>query len=475
MRTTLTVSADTVEAMTARAVKYASAKAIKVKLTGELDLDLARVRSIRAARPDVWLGVDANQGYSIGELPALVRGLCEHRVLLLEQPLPRGREADLQGFDSLIPIAADESILSLEELPRAVGRFDVVNIKLDKCGGLTEGLMMAEEARRLGLEVMVGTMIGTSLATAPAFILAQQCSIVDLDGPTFLVKDRSPSVVYRDGDLFAGDDVWGARGRRRRMTSEKTWFGHPRGLTVLFLTNMWEQFSYYGMRALLVYYMTKQLLLAQGTSSLIYGIYTACAYFTPLIGGIIADRVLGKKRAIIIGGSVMALGHFMMTQSSRCSTWRWRPSRSAMACSCPACRARFGDLYQPGDPRAGRAYNVYYVGVNIGGFLAPLVCGTLGEDFRLALGLRRRGRRHGDRPSVLSLGPTLSAGADAAAAHRATRRASRRHGARHAAAALRPGRGGHGVPQRVRADRQHGGAVGRHRRRQDGGSTSRSR
>jgi len=210
VRTTLTVSADTVEAMTARALKYAQAKAIKVKLTGELDLDLARVRSIRAARPDVWMGVDANQGYSLPQLPALIRGLCEQRVLLLEQPLPRGRESDLQDFDSLIPIAADESVLSLAELPRAVGRFDVVNIKLDKCGGLTEGLMMAEEARRLGLEVMVGTMIGTSLATAPAFILAQQCSIVDLDGPTFLVKDRSPAVTYRDGDLFAGDDVWGA-------------------------------------------------------------------------------------------------------------------------------------------------------------------------------------------------------------------------------------------------------------------------
>jgi len=210
VRTTLTVSADTVEAMTARALKYAQAKAIKVKLTGELDLDLARVRSIRAARPDVWMGVDANQGYALPKLPALIRGLCEQRVLLLEQPLPRGRESDLQGFDSLIPIAADESVLSLAELPRAVGRFDVVNIKLDKCGGLTEGLMMAEEARRLGLEVMVGTMIGTSLATAPAFILAQQCSIVDLDGPTFLVRDRSPAVTYRDGDLFAGDDVWGA-------------------------------------------------------------------------------------------------------------------------------------------------------------------------------------------------------------------------------------------------------------------------
>lgn len=210
VRTTFTVSADTVEAMTARALKYVGAKAIKVKLTGDLELDLARVRSIRAARPDVWLGADANQGYSIDKLSALVAGLFEKRVELLEQPLPRGREADLQGFESLIPIAADESVLSLEELPRAVGRFDVVNIKLDKCGGLTEGLMMAEEARRLGLEVMVGTMIGTSLATAPAFILAQHCALVDLDGPVFLTQDRSPSVTYRDGTLFAGDDVWGA-------------------------------------------------------------------------------------------------------------------------------------------------------------------------------------------------------------------------------------------------------------------------
>ena len=79
------------------------------------------------------------------------------------------------------------------------------------------------------------------------------------------------------------------------MTSEMTWFGHPRGLTVLFFTNMWEQFSYYGMRAILVYYMTKQLLLAQDTSSVIYGIYTGCAYFTPLVGGYIADRFLGKN------------------------------------------------------------------------------------------------------------------------------------------------------------------------------------
>jgi len=159
---------------------------------------------------------------------------------------------------------------------------------------------------------------------------------------------------------------------------ERTWFGQPRGLTVLFLTNMWEQFSYYGMRALLVYYMTKQLLIAQGSSSLIYGTYTACAYFTPIVGGVIADRFLGKRRAIIIGGSMMALGHFLMT---------FEPAfYAALAVIAlgnglflPSLPSQIDDLYEPGDPRVGWAYNVYYVGVNIGGFLAPLICGTLGE------------------------------------------------------------------------------------------------
>jgi POT family proton-dependent oligopeptide transporter len=162
--------------------------------------------------------------------------------------------------------------------------------------------------------------------------------------------------------------------------SEKTWFGHPRGLTVLFLTNMWEQFSFYGMRAILVYYMTKQLLLAQETSSLIYGLYTGCAYFTPLVGGFIADRFLGKKRAIIIGGSVMALGHFMMTQEPL-----FYMALATIAIGnglfLPSLPSQIGDLYQRGDPRAGRAYNVYYVGVNIGGVLAMIVCGILGETF----------------------------------------------------------------------------------------------
>jgi proton-dependent oligopeptide transporter, POT family len=162
------------------------------------------------------------------------------------------------------------------------------------------------------------------------------------------------------------------------MSQEQNWFGQPRGLTVLFLTNMWEQFSYFGMRALLVYYMTKQLLIGQAQSSFIYGTYTACAYFTPIVGGVIADRYLGKRKAVIIGASVMALGHFMMAFETL-----FYFALGAIALGnglfLPSLPSQVGDLYRREDPRRGWAFNIYYVGINIGGFLAPLICGTLGE------------------------------------------------------------------------------------------------
>ena len=208
--TTFTVSADTPAAMGAKAVSYAGVRSIKMKLTGELDLDLARVTAVRAARPDVWLGVDGNQGFARADLPALIEGLVAARVALLEQPLARGCDAELEGLGSPVPIAGDESLLCLADVAGAVGRFDVFNIKLDKCGGLTEGLLIAAEARAHGLGVMVGTMVGTSLATAPGFVLGQIADLVDLDGPTFLAQDRVPAVTYRDGMLFAGPEVWGA-------------------------------------------------------------------------------------------------------------------------------------------------------------------------------------------------------------------------------------------------------------------------
>lgn len=162
------------------------------------------------------------------------------------------------------------------------------------------------------------------------------------------------------------------------MSQDQTWFGHPRGLTILFLTNMWEQFSYYGMRALLIYFMTKQLLFGQAHASMVYGIYTACAYFTPIIGGAIADRYLGKRRAIIIGASIMAAGHFMMAFEPL-----FYVALATIALGnglyLPTLPSQVGDLYRRSDPRRGWAYNVYYVGINIGGFLAPVLCGTVGE------------------------------------------------------------------------------------------------
>jgi L-Ala-D/L-Glu epimerase len=207
--TTLTVGAADPQVMAERALAYGAPPSIKLKLTGELELDLARVRAVRAARPETWLAVDANQGYLRADLDALVPALVDARVSLLEQPIARGWESELDDFSSPIPIAADESALSCGDLAALKGRFDVVNIKLDKCGGLTEGLAMAEAARRLGLGVMVGNMMGTSLAIAPAYVLGQICDVVDLDGPMFLEADRKPGVLYRDGIIHCPDNVWG--------------------------------------------------------------------------------------------------------------------------------------------------------------------------------------------------------------------------------------------------------------------------
>jgi L-alanine-DL-glutamate epimerase-like enolase superfamily enzyme len=207
--TTFTLGADEPAVMAEGARKYLHARALKLKLTGDLDIDIARVRAVRAARPGAWIGVDANQGYRIDALNSLIPVLVEANVSLLEQPLARGREADLQGYLSPVPIAADESVLGLADIPGLVGRFDVVNIKLDKCGGLTEALAMARKAQELGLKVMVGNMVGTSLAMAPGFVVGQLCDIVDLDGPTFLKRDCIPGATYADGKIWCGENIWG--------------------------------------------------------------------------------------------------------------------------------------------------------------------------------------------------------------------------------------------------------------------------
>lgn len=207
--TTVTLSAEAPEVMASAARELSSFRAIKLKLTGDVSVDAKRVDAVRAARPDAWLSVDANQGYTIETLQAILPALTVAKVSLLEQPLKRGREADLDGLRSPIPIAADESMLGLDEIPRLIGRFDVMNIKLDKCGGLTEALLMAAEARRLGLRLMVGSMVCTSWAMAPAFLLAQICEFVDLDGPLGLTADRTPAIRYEGGYIHCDDAVWG--------------------------------------------------------------------------------------------------------------------------------------------------------------------------------------------------------------------------------------------------------------------------
>jgi proton-dependent oligopeptide transporter, POT family len=189
----------------------------------------------------------------------------------------------------------------------------------------------------------------------------------------------------------------------RDRGSSKELFGHPRALSFLFATEMWERFSYYGMRALLVLYMVKYLLQpghadnviglgalrrlleaisgpleVQPFSSQIYGLYTGLVYLTPLFGGILADRYLGQHRTILLGAALMALGHFMMAFEPLfllalivliLGNGAFKPNMSA----------QIGSLYAPGDHRRDRAYSIFYVGINLGAFLAPLVCGTLGE------------------------------------------------------------------------------------------------
>lgn len=208
--TTFTVGAADPAVMAQKAIAYTQARALKLKLTGDAELDAARVSAVRDARPGVWIGVDGNQGFNPDSLEALMPTLVETGIKLVEQPFARGREADHDGFKSPIPLAADESALSLADLEGLVGRVDVINIKLDKCGGLTEGLAMAAEARRLGMKVMVGNMVGTSLACAPAFLLGQLCDVVDLDGPIFITADRTPKVKYEDGFVSYPDGGWGS-------------------------------------------------------------------------------------------------------------------------------------------------------------------------------------------------------------------------------------------------------------------------
>ena len=210
--TTFTLPADDPGVLMGKVQRLSFAKAIKLKLDGDVATDRERITVVRLARPDAWIGVDANQGFVASDLDELARTLRDFSISLVEQPVKRGEEAVLEGWRPGVPVAADESILDLEELGERARYFDVINIKLDKCGGLTEALKMVHRARQLGKKVMVGNMGGSTLAMAPGFVLAQLCDVVDLDGPYGLADDPLAKQIYRNGEIFVPESLWGYEG-----------------------------------------------------------------------------------------------------------------------------------------------------------------------------------------------------------------------------------------------------------------------
>ena len=207
--TTFTLPADDPANLERKARDLVFAKAIKLKFDGDLTADSERLRVIRSVFPGTWIAIDANQGYNAASLDALEQLLVKNRVALLEQPLPRGSDRDLDGWRPPFLIAADESILSLGELEVLGALYDVINIKLDKCGGLTEALAMARRALAMGKEVMVGNMGGSGLAMAPAFLVAQLCSVVDLDGPWGLADQTDARLLFKGARVDIPEGYWG--------------------------------------------------------------------------------------------------------------------------------------------------------------------------------------------------------------------------------------------------------------------------
>lgn len=202
-----TVGLDTPEGM-AEVARQINGDRIKVKLSGERPLE--RIAAVRQARPDAEIVVDVNQGWSFAQLEALAPKFRELQIAMIEQPLPRGGDKELEGYESPVPLCADESCLDRSEFEAAARRYQMINIKLDKTGGLTEGLALARMALDRGLELMVGNMVGTSLAMAPGYVIAQLCRYTDLDGALYLEGDREHPMSFERGLLAPPDpQLWG--------------------------------------------------------------------------------------------------------------------------------------------------------------------------------------------------------------------------------------------------------------------------
>ena len=203
-----TLSLDTPEAMCAAARDNAQRPLLKLKLAGPDDLD--RVRAVRSGAPDAALIVDANEGWCVETYLAMAPELKALGVQMIEQPLPAGEDAALEDIEHPVPVCADEACHDRASLQALKGRYDMINIKLDKTGGLTEALAVKAEAEAMGFDVMVGCMLGTSLAMAPAHLVAQGAGIVDLDGPLLLAKDRKQALRF-DGSVIhpSAAALWG--------------------------------------------------------------------------------------------------------------------------------------------------------------------------------------------------------------------------------------------------------------------------
>lgn len=208
VETCYTLSLDTAERMAAAARTARMHSILKLKLGG--DGDAERMAAVREARPDARLVADANEAWTPGQLGPLLDAAKAAGFEVVEQPLPASGDEALRSISRSVPVCADESAHVTDDIARLADRYDAVNIKLDKSGGLTEALAMRRAARQAGLKVMVGSMVATSLAIAPAFVLAQDADWVDLDGPLLLARDRESPAVFADGLLYPPPPVlWG--------------------------------------------------------------------------------------------------------------------------------------------------------------------------------------------------------------------------------------------------------------------------
>lgn len=206
--TAQTLSLDTVDKMASEAASLSERPLIKIKLDRELVLE--RMRAIALAAPNSRFIIDANEAWDIDLLKQLLPQLKQLNVALIEQPLPSADDHQLADFDPEIPLCADESCHTSDDLPRLAGLYQAINIKLDKTGGLTEALQLLTAAQQQGFIVMTGCMVGTSLAMAPAFLIAQSAAFVDLDGPLLLATDRDHAFNFEQGKMqLLPSELWG--------------------------------------------------------------------------------------------------------------------------------------------------------------------------------------------------------------------------------------------------------------------------